>query len=130
MDKTGIIVVSLCVVLLGWWLYHENQLAQEQMRWQQAHQQAQAANLTNTVNGATGTVTSTTSTTTMATMATATAAATGAAIFDVPVTGTEQTITMTNGGAIYTFTSRGGGLKSGIDKLSRKDLGALERADP
>ena len=29
MDKTGIIVVSICVLLLGWWFVEQNKIAQQ-----------------------------------------------------------------------------------------------------
>jgi len=116
MDKTGIIVVSLCVLVLGWWMYDQNKKQQELAHWQQTHQTAKVLNdLTNHVNGATGTVAAAASASATATATgttgAVTAGATGAAVFSA-MTGTEQTITLTNGRAVYTFTSRGGGLKS------------------
>jgi len=115
MDKTGIIVVSLCVLVLGWWMYTQNKIAQAQAHWQQTNELAKVmGQITTNANGTVTAATSNTATTaTTATMTTtATVAAAGAAVFNLPATGTEQTITLTNGAAIYTFTSRGGGLKS------------------
>lgn len=97
----------LCVVLLFVWMYHTAKVTQEQAvaqaHWQQTNELAKVMNqLTNTATGATGAVASATSTGSTAT----------SSISEIPQTGTEQTIVLTNGGAVYTFTSRGGGLKS------------------
>ncbi len=94
MDKTGIIVVSLCVALLGWWVYEQNKIAQEQARYLAAHPVA----VVHSTNSAPGTTT---------TSAVATTAST-TVVF--PAAGPEQTLVLTNGRARYTFTSRGGGL--------------------
>lgn len=112
MDKTGIIVISLCVGLLGVWFYKQNEFAKEQTRWQQAHQAEQlkaelAAKAAGT-NAPARTATATTTTTAAGVVNTATAAI--VPVFDLNVA--EQTIVLTNGRARYTFTSRGGGLKS------------------
>ena len=40
MDKTGIIVVSICVLLLGWWFVDQNKVAQEQAHWRQTNELA------------------------------------------------------------------------------------------
>jgi YidC/Oxa1 family membrane protein insertase len=94
MDKTGITVVALCGVLLVVWFIHtEKQTAQ----WQQ--QQAQFA-ATNKVAAAPATATSPANV--------LPAPATPAYVFDTNTP--EQTITLTNSHARYTFTSRGGGL--------------------
>ncbi|HSY17270.1 MAG TPA: membrane protein insertase YidC [Candidatus Acidoferrales bacterium] len=113
MDKTGIIVVSLCVVLLGLWMYKQAEDAKALAQWQLAHPTAQATN-NPAANGIStnGTAAGATSTNGTSTGTAATGAAASAAIFSQPATGTEQTITLTNGSAIYTFTSRGGGLQS------------------
>jgi len=101
MDKTGIIVISLCVVLLGWWFVEQNKIAQEQARWNRAHPQAVLTNAPAATNGGT---------------TTGTGAGAGASTATVPVffdaNAPETTIVLTNGSAIYTFTSRGGGLKT------------------
>jgi len=100
MDKTGIIVVSICVLLLGWWFVDQNKQAKEIAR-----QQALYA-LTNQV--ATTAVANGTATPT-------TAAATAASTATIPVAfntnAPEQTLVVTNGRVRYTFTSHGGGLK-------------------
>src|ERR1035437_5646773 len=98
MDKTGIIVVSLCVVLLGWWFVN----AQEQQRYAAAHPVATAQSA---VSNSTATVT-----------APAVAALAPVMVFDTNME--EQTLIFTNklqlAGVLitnrYTFTSRGGGL--------------------
>ncbi|HTB84034.1 MAG TPA: membrane protein insertase YidC [Candidatus Sulfotelmatobacter sp.] len=97
MDRTGIIVISLCVALLGVWLYEQNEFAKKQQAWLAAHPTATSTNSVATA-GATATATSGTSTTPIAPV-----------IFDTNAP--EQTLVLTNGHARYTFTSRGGGLK-------------------
>ena len=94
MDKTGIIVVSLCVLLLGWWFVEQNKIAQ-----QQAH-----FNATNIVAVAQNQLTNAASPAYVAPVITA-----PAITFNTNLA--EQTLTLTNGRARYTFTSRGGGLK-------------------
>ena len=102
MDRTGIIVVAICAVLLGVWFVHEMQVekqtAQAQAAWEATNQPVTGTNLP-----ATGT-------------ATATGGAPGAIPTNpLPITfdtnAPEQTLVVTNGAARYTFTSRGGGLK-------------------
>jgi len=99
MDKTGIIVVSLCGALLVWWFVEQNKIAQQQAAYLKAHP---VAITTNTV---------------------ATATATGASAVTTPATpavfnpnAPEETLVLTNGRARYIFTSRGGGLKQ-VDLL-------------
>ena len=94
MDKTGIIVVSLCVALLGVWLYKTNQIQQEQARYAAAHPAA----VVHTTSSAAPTA------------ATTTAAVASTATIIFPADAHEETIVLTNGRARYTFTSRGGGL--------------------
>jgi len=95
MDRTGIIVVTICVLLLVYW-FHEEQKQEVVLRQRQAQ--------------------------TMATNKVATASATPAAPATMPAAQTttaslfdtnqaEKTMVWTNGHARYTFTSRGGGLK-------------------
>ena len=101
MDRTGIIVISICVLLLGWWFVEQNKMQQAQAHWQQTNQVAQlTAQL-----AATNTVTTKNP-----------APAANASTATTPVVFTasspEQTLTLVNGRARYTFTSRGGGLKS------------------
>ena len=100
MDRTGIIVVSLCAVLFVVWLVESQKQAAQ---WQQ--QQAQFA-ATNKVAAAATTATSTT--------AAPMASAAPGYVFDTNAP--EQTFVLTNGRphqnwVRYTFTSRGGGLK-------------------
>jgi YidC/Oxa1 family membrane protein insertase len=95
MDKTGIIVVSICVLLLGWWFVEQNKIAQQQARF----------NATNIVATAQSAMTNAT-----ATPPSAAVPATAPAIVFSPNLA-EQILVLTNGRARYTFTSRGGGLK-------------------
>jgi YidC/Oxa1 family membrane protein insertase len=95
MDKTGIIVVSLCVVLLGWWFVEQSKIGQAQQRYAAAHPVA-----TNQLAVAN------TNPTTAAPVVTTPAPG---VVFNTNVE--EQTLVFTNGRARYTFTSRGGGLK-------------------
>src|SRR6185437_11924009 len=99
MDKTGIIVVSLCVALLGYWMYDQNKKVQEQIRWQQAHPSATGTSQSS--NGVAGNQISTnangTVTTNIASTMATTATGGSAAVVSLPATGAEQTITLTNG---------------------------------
>jgi YidC/Oxa1 family membrane protein insertase len=94
MDRTGIIIVSICVVLLIAWVVETEKQA---VRWQQ--QQAQFA-ATNKIVSAQTTISSPPAATTIAA---------SDSIFDTNIP--EQMIVLTNARARYTFTSRGGGLK-------------------
>ncbi len=98
MDRTGIIVVSLCVVLLGVWFVMENKRAAKlaEQQWQFAR--------TNIV----ATQAHTNSPLAAPTTPTTTATATTALDANAP----EELIVLKNNSARYTFTSRGGGLKS------------------
>lgn len=98
MDKTGIIVVSLCVALLGVWFYETNKMAQEQARFAAAHPVVTAQ-----------TIISNAVSTNVSGGAAVISPATVPAVFDTSAP--EQTLVRTNGRARYTFTSRGGGLK-------------------
>lgn len=99
MDKTGIIAVSLCVVLLGFWFYETSKQAQryqqQQVEYQRTHPQTISTNgmpsSANTSN------------------ILAAANAVSASPFDTNAT--EQMIVFTNNHVRYTFTSRGGGIK-------------------
>jgi len=99
MDKTGIIVISICVLLLGFWLVEQNKIARQQALYAQTNQVAQALNRL-TGSNAPGPTASSIST---------------ASVVTVPVAFNtnlpEQTIVLSNARARYTFTSRGGGLK-------------------
>jgi YidC/Oxa1 family membrane protein insertase len=98
MDRTGIIVVSLCVVLLGFWFVEQkkqaDRLQQQQAEYQRTHPQPVATN---------GTQSS------VANSSTATANSVLTSPFDTNAP--EQTIVLTNNRVRYTFTSRGGGIK-------------------
>ena len=104
MDRTGIIVIAICAVLLGVWFVHEmqveKQMAQAQAAWAATNQVAQAQN---TMTGTNGTVT------------TASGVPGVVPANPLPISfdtnAPEQILAMTNGAARYTFTSRGGGLK-------------------
>src|SRR5208337_1717819 len=98
MDRTGIIVVSLCVVLLGIWFVAQNKLQMEQARYAATNQVARAhSQPIATGSNAVVVPASTTVPTTFT-------------IFDT--NSPEILLVVTNGRARYTFTSRGGGLKS------------------
>ncbi len=104
MDKTGIIVVSLCVVLLGWWFIEQKKVADQSARIAATNQLAKvqselvaAANKASSSNAASSIAPTTVSTVTTP------------MVFDT--NSPEQTLVLTKGKARYTFTSRGGGLK-------------------
>ncbi len=92
MDKTGIIVISLCVALLGWWFWEQNKIQQQQAEYAKTHPVATATAAGTTTAAATAITTPVTT-----------------VVFDTNAP--EQTLVLTNGRARYTFTSRGGGLK-------------------
>jgi YidC/Oxa1 family membrane protein insertase len=98
MDRTGIIVVTLCVVLLGVWFVHQNQIVQQQARSAATNQAAKAQSQLAAANS--NAVSPPPNVT--ATMA--------APVFDTNTP--ENPLVLTNARARYTFTSRGGGLKS------------------
>jgi YidC/Oxa1 family membrane protein insertase len=102
MDKTGIIVVSICVLLLGWWFVDQKKFAEAQAK---ARAQYDATNLVVAAQAAGSNAAPATATT--ATVPSSSPAP--AAVFDTNAP--EQTLVLTNGRARYTFTSRGGGLK-------------------
>ncbi|HEY4415124.1 MAG TPA: membrane protein insertase YidC [Verrucomicrobiae bacterium] len=100
MDKTGIAAISLCVVLLGVWFFHENKVEQQRLQQQMAYNAAHRAELAAAATNAIITnVASTPPATTTA----------GVPAFDSNLP--EELIVLTNANARYTFTSRGGGLK-------------------
>ena len=89
MDRTGIIVVTVCFILLGLWLYESQKLERRQ------------AEMTNSVTTAQS----------PAPVSTPVSPLTSSAITsstNVP----EHLLTITNDHVRYTFTSRGGGIKS------------------
>ncbi|MGA2246192.1 MAG: membrane protein insertase YidC [Verrucomicrobiota bacterium] len=99
MDKTGIIVISICVLLLGWWFVEQNKIARQQALFEQTNELALAWSRLAATNSPTPT------------------GATPSALSTVTVPVAfntnlpEQTIVLTGAQARYTFTSRGGGLK-------------------
>jgi YidC/Oxa1 family membrane protein insertase len=96
MDRTGIIVVSICVVLLGvWFVQTEKQAA----RWQEQQRQVAATNAVSTAQTSAATPAATSTTPPASTQ-----------VFDTNAP--ENLIVISNADARYTFTSRGGGLKS------------------
>src|ERR1019366_6660352 len=98
MDKTGIIIVSICGALLVLWFI---QTQKQEARWQQQKAEFDRTNVVSTAQTPAS----------PATVSTTTATATQ--IFDIPQSGDpENLITISNADACYTFTSRGGGLKS------------------
>ena len=103
MDKTGIIVVSLCVALLGWWFYEQNKIGQEQAEYARNHPIAKATATHGVLTNAADVSRQ---------LDEAFARATGNFLESVviPTNTPEQTLVLTNGRARYTFTSRGGGL--------------------
>jgi len=100
MDRLGIIVISVCVLLMGVWLYEEQQYAKKMAQYQALHPAPPPP-----VNGAaSGTPAS------AATVANSPAAPVAVSPFNTNLP--ETTLVLTNAHAIYTFTSRGGGLKT------------------
>jgi YidC/Oxa1 family membrane protein insertase len=93
MDKTGKIVVAICFVLLGYWLYESQKLARERML------AAPPATTMTAQAPEAATTSSSDSTETTAAIPSST---------NVP----ERLIIITNNDVRYTFTSRGGGIKS------------------
>jgi len=93
MDRTGIIVVTACVILLGFWFVTEQKYASQRVQQQTA---------TNTV--AIPQRALKISTTTFPTPDTS-------RDFSFDTNAPEELVTITNAHARYTFTSRGGGLK-------------------
>ena len=96
MDKTAIIVITLCALVFGWWMVEENKFAQQQARAVAAQRAAMAAlppavTVTNPAGSST----------------TAFSALPAGAL---PVSAPEQKIVLTNGVARFTFTSHYGGL--------------------
>ena len=98
MDRTGIIVVTLCAILLGFWFVEQQKYAQQQARYAATNQVAKAQSQFAATNS-------------NAVSPTLNATATAAApVFDTNTP--EELLVITNARARYTFTSRGGGLKS------------------
>ena len=98
MDRTGIIVVTLCAILLVYWFVGQQKYAQQQARYAATNQAAKAqSQFAATSSNA---VSPTLNVTTTA----------GPPVFDTNTP--EELLVITNARARYTFTSRGGGLKS------------------
>src|SRR5579863_4950070 len=103
MDKTGIFVVVLCVIGLGVWYVHTDREAEKMAQAQAAYEATNKVAMA--VSAGTNGVATTTST------ATGGSTVTSALPVTFDTNAPEQTLTLTNGRARYTFTSRGGGLK-------------------
>jgi YidC/Oxa1 family membrane protein insertase len=100
MDRTGIIVVSMCAALLVFWFFAQQK---ETARWQQQQRQFAATNIV--------TAAQMPATNGIALSSAPATTSTAAVAFDIPQSGTpENLITISNAHARYTFTSRGGGL--------------------
>jgi YidC/Oxa1 family membrane protein insertase len=95
MDRTGIIVVSICAVLLILWFI---QTQKQEARWEQQQAEFARTNVVSTPQTAANPATVSTVTTT------------ANQIFDTNAP--ESLIVISNANTRYTFTSRGGGLKS------------------
>lgn len=92
MDRTGIIVITICAILLGVWLYQSQKYDAYVARQKAAQESAAAAQQSPSI---------------------ATASSEPSAPgFTFSTNAPEKTITLTNRYARYTFTSRGGGIKS------------------
>ncbi len=94
MDRLGIIVVSICVLLMGVWLYEEQQYAKKALLYQAQHPVPAVP-----VAGATP-------------AAAPVPLATPVAVAPFNTNLPERTLVLTNATARYTFTTRGGGLKT------------------
>ncbi|MEI7806984.1 MAG: membrane protein insertase YidC [Verrucomicrobiota bacterium] len=105
MDKTGIIVVSICVLLLGWWFVEQNKVAKQQAIFAATNTVATASGQPGVTNG---TATSVPSPAPVTTLLKPTV------FFDTNAL--EETAELTSSRSRYTFTSRGGGLKQ-VDLL-------------
>src|SRR5579859_1131148 len=98
MDRTGIIVISLCVALFGFWLFEQHKYADQLQAYMATHPTASAqSSLT-----ASNTVTQTAPPVSSPIVVTP-------PVFDTNAP--EQTLVLSNRLARYTFTSRGGGIK-------------------
>jgi YidC/Oxa1 family membrane protein insertase len=104
MDKTGIIVVSICALLLGWWFIEQNKLAQQQARFAATNQVAKATAVQGVLTNAADVP---------GQLDEALARATGRYVEPgiFPTNAPEQTIVLAKAKMRCTFTSRGGGLK-------------------
>ena len=115
MDRTGIIVVSICAVLLFYWFYEQQQ---QTARYQEQRRQFMLTNKVATAAAPVAPATPTVTTTTPV-------------LFDTNAP--EQLIARTNQHIRYTFTSRGGGLKTVellgyTNSISRKNTGSASNS--
>ena len=107
MDRTAIIVLALCAVLFGWWVFEEKKIAEAQARTEAANRAAQLAAAVAapapaaTPGGTTGGL----------------SAPSPQAVLPLATNLPEQVVVVTNAYARYTFTSRLGGLAR-VDLLS------------
>jgi YidC/Oxa1 family membrane protein insertase len=104
MDRTGIIVITLCAILFGVWVFEQNKFAQQQAQYAATHHVV----ITNPAPAVASSTTSPSSPVDNAAKSSNTQP--GALAFDTNAP--EHLIGFTNADAIYTFTSRGGGLQS------------------
>jgi YidC/Oxa1 family membrane protein insertase len=104
MDRTGIIVLTLCAILFGVWVFEQNKFAHQKAQYEAAHPVETASPAPAT------TATRTNFSNPPSNATTSSNPLSGEAIFGT--TAPEQLITITNAVARYTFTSRGGGLQS------------------
>ena len=98
MDRTGIIVVTLCAILLGFWFVGQQKYAQQQARYAATNQAAKAQSRFAAAS----------SNAVLPELNVTTTAA--PPVFDTNAP--EELRVITNARVCYTFTSRGGGLKS------------------
>ncbi|MGA2786388.1 MAG: membrane protein insertase YidC [Verrucomicrobiota bacterium] len=97
MDRTGIIVVSLCALLLVYWFVGQQKYAQQQARYAATNQVVKAESQFAAANS-------------NAVVPAFNATTAALPVFDTNAP--EELLVITNARARYTFTSRGGGLKS------------------
>jgi YidC/Oxa1 family membrane protein insertase len=105
MDRTGIIVITLCAILFGVWVYEQNKFAQQQAQYARTHPVATPA-------ATTGILTNGADVSSQLDKAFARANGNDVESGLIPTNSPEHLIGFTNANAIYTFTSRGGGLQS------------------
>jgi YidC/Oxa1 family membrane protein insertase len=96
MDKTGIIVVVICALLLGYWFVEQTKEQEKQAALQRQFEATNVVTAAASAPAETGPAATTTAT---------------AAGFTFDTNSPERTLVLTNRQARYTFTSRGGGLK-------------------
>jgi YidC/Oxa1 family membrane protein insertase len=94
MDRTGIIVVTVCALLLGVWYY-------DSFKYNKYEEQQRALSNTNSLVAEPAPP-----------VISSAAPSPSVPGFSLPTNAPEQILTLTNGNARYVFTSRGGGIKS------------------